>query len=1177
MVKAKKKDYLEMAVNNADYQSLIDLSSRHRNKRMQFSFCDQLKRIKEPELPKLMSKLITLLMEYLKKNLDENATIDWTSLDPENCKMIGLFIQATIDIALAVIQCNLTLACRLELIHLAVLLHGIMLPMPDIMDYVKNCIAHYCEKLFSTGHVIDNCKYFFSNVLLYLLRKTLAKKGLKSDVKRLYSIRKILEHVIKMDGAPTAELWTLFKQCAVSQTYLSILEGQKFLALIMTLDIDRLLEIHKIIKTHLPEINAKTAMAYGRAYFEAWCHAVNNNNQELKSVIEISCLQDFIVMAIQSKVKHILPLIRKILAQYHIHKKEQHVSKMLYSMYQPIIWRYIRNPNGLYRANAAQLFLDIFPLEDPDMNVVNTNLELNDQLLLIRDLLVDDFPIVRITTVIGICVSMSVNWEVFPEEMLKTFFRIIVDDLSRDSATPEVRIAVVKGLKCLLENPLTVRCLVSVLPKMTGLFHDISENVRIAFCQLLLRVKKISAIKYFEIVPIHHLFARMEEDCHAVKKAISNLLYNSYFPKNEDAKVWLGRCLEIIKSERLATRVFFSYAACFVGMEGAVRFMVQSARAVHFYVKTKNSSEHIDMEMSNKENIQSFSDYINSLEEAVGFSNLKVVSSLMDAIAVLWMSLKADPKNDMEEHKSVLKMLVARMGQPLSDLCLYYKDTEAWESVFYLSSFLPQSNVPTLASLCFWRLKNLPPDACEDDYMTLIECLMNQLQAFELLNLIKEWIEVGLNNSYVPPPAKKQKRGKGKSGDNIYFDQPKPYLANRMLDSILNNRTVQKPALIHTEPLQEITYFSDTIKSKLEKFNARLINDVEADFLNLLTYNIIRITVFLHYTDEHDGAVPLLNDFIKWTDKKLLQHIENINEIKNSFTSLIHRICENLCKVMSDVTALGFFDPDDCQYLEFIYKLLGTGLGYKFALIASRFLYKHAASSQLMILLGNSNIMMQHHLDYLCKILVRLCNETALEKIPTPELGEVAFTLSNVMQIVHNHIFKMKEPTSQVFKCILKNILDHVVIKTSEIVEEMDEDPFDRLSFPEISNFFLSIINLKPKLIRMYLQCLTEMFKDSKEMDISTWIAYWMLVWYILCSKTVTQPVIKEISVLVSHLEKYLNNLYPREKDPEADNPSEQQPGSVPMQLFQVHCHTELIKLKSRLKSKLHGPKIVKN
>lgn len=59
----------------------------------------------------------------------------------------------------------------------------------------------------------------------------------------------------------------------------------------------------------------------------------------------------------------------------------------------------------------------------------------------------------------------------------------------------------------------------------------------------------------------------MEEDCHAVKKCLSNLLHNSYFPKNQDPKVWLGRCLEIIKTERIASRVFFSYVSNFIGVD----------------------------------------------------------------------------------------------------------------------------------------------------------------------------------------------------------------------------------------------------------------------------------------------------------------------------------------------------------------------------------------------------------------------------------------------------------------------------------------------------------------------------------------------------------------------------------------------------------------------------------
>lgn len=88
-------------------------------------------------------------------------------------------------------------------------------------------------------------------------------------------------------------------------------------------------------------------------------------------------------------------------------------------------------------------------------------------------------------------------------------------------------------------------------------------------------------------------------------------------------------------------------------------------------------------------------------------------------------------------------------------LFFLFQDTEAWEPVFYLSSFLPFSAVASLSSLCFMRIRNLPPDAQESDYMTLLECLANQFQMLELLNILKEWIETGLSSSYKPPPAKK--------------------------------------------------------------------------------------------------------------------------------------------------------------------------------------------------------------------------------------------------------------------------------------------------------------------------------------------------------------------------------------------------------------------------------------
>lgn len=64
------------------------------------------------------------------------------------------------------------------------------------------------------------------------------------------------------------------------------------------------------------------------------------------------------------------------------------------------------------------------------------------------------------------------------------------------------------------------------------------------------------------------------------------------------------------------------------------------------------------------------------------------------------------------------------------------------------------------------------------------------------------------------------------------------------------------------------------------------------------------------------------------------------------------------------------------------------------------------------------------------------------------EVGEITFTLGNVMQIVHNHVNKLTELSSQVFKTILKNIVDCSAVKFEEIVEEVSLYVF--FSFYEI-------------------------------------------------------------------------------------------------------------------------------
>jgi condensin-2 complex subunit G2 len=52
-----------------------------------------------------------------------------------------------------------------------------------------------------------------------------------------------------------------------------------------------------------------------------------------------------------------------------------------------------------------------------------------------------------------------------------------------------------QGVSTLLDNPLVHPLLKNILPEMRNLVHDTSEKVRIAFIDLLLKVKGMRAIK----------------------------------------------------------------------------------------------------------------------------------------------------------------------------------------------------------------------------------------------------------------------------------------------------------------------------------------------------------------------------------------------------------------------------------------------------------------------------------------------------------------------------------------------------------------------------------------------------------------------------------------------------------------------------------------------------------
>ncbi|KAF8793783.1 Condensin-2 complex subunit G2 like protein [Argiope bruennichi] len=800
------------AVKDIKNGKLVEYAIQNKSKKSSFMFKSILKQLSIEEIDNMwddLSKVVinqvdTIIIGTTKRSPNKSKAI---SPSKKACLEVSNIIQAAIDLAAVILDQRMPVSQGL--LHMVVFLNRIIFELPSSLDNLKNSIALLCEKIFHFDYLDQDHELVTFNAFLYLMQRSLAQKHMKKDVKRVFALRSLIPKVISMkEEVDVNEVFNLYKKCVTSSLYLSMLEGQKIIKLILAINNEYVSQIHEAIKRNLSSATLAQGSAYGKAYFNAWALAVKTKNEELQKDLEI-CFQDFITMAVNGRRKALVAVVRKILAQFNSQKKDIRVSKLLYISYQPILWRSLRHPDGLIRANSARLFLDVFPLEDPEVKLVAVDQELNEQLLLIKDLLIDEYPIVRSTAVIGLCIAMSVNWELFPEDILKTYFTIIVNDLSCDSSSTDVRCAVAKGFKVLLENPLTLPTMQVILPRLKPLFHDISDPVRIAFCQLLLRVKKISAIKYFNIVPIEHLLARMEEDS-VISKLIVNLVYNSYFPKDESPDGWLTRCIEMIKADRGASRVFFQYAPGFIGLDTTAQFMIHAVKSIDFYTMSYN--QFVEKATTKKE-----LDYLNENMEIlkdVGFHDPDVVSGLLDAVSIMWLS--SLHSLEKPENKSLLKLIVGKIAKPLGKLPHFYQNTSVWNSIYYLSSFMPTELVPNLASLCFFKLKDLDSSADPHDYMTLLECLCNHNQVAGLIMLFKEWIEAGFQlPADKPPAAKKRKSKKSIQPMEPRFD--KHLLAAYLLNAVLDHRSCQKAILRkHAEVLKDMLSFTDDLKRKVE-------------------------------------------------------------------------------------------------------------------------------------------------------------------------------------------------------------------------------------------------------------------------------------------------------------------------------------------------------------------------
>ena len=159
-----------------------------------------------------------------------------------------------------------------------------------------------------------------------------------------------------------------------------------------------------------------------------------------------------------------------------------------------------------------------------------------------QDLLRDRAVVVRVVAILGVCRVISTFWDITPSTVIKTFLQELVENLAWDTASINVRVAVLQvcvcvcvlhvcvhvcwcgcvswilvkvlvtfdpqGLCVVLKNRTSHHIMKRVLPFLQPCIHDTSEKVRLAFLDLLFMVKGLGTVKVWAICSVEHLLGK---------------------------------------------------------------------------------------------------------------------------------------------------------------------------------------------------------------------------------------------------------------------------------------------------------------------------------------------------------------------------------------------------------------------------------------------------------------------------------------------------------------------------------------------------------------------------------------------------------------------------------------------------------------------------------------------
>ncbi|KAM9387522.1 condensin-2 complex subunit G2 [Phaethornis superciliosus] len=919
-----KREAFLQAVSKESIEDFLLYTQDPKNKFPHFDLNELLQELPRKQKEVLWERLTQLLTETLM----ENPVETWQRIEdgesnnameveilPEMKQTVAVIqgVTAVVTASIPVVDETANYKALLECIFI---LNGIFPALRESEKVLQGALQHVCEMWWEKG--LEGKEQLGKTLFTILLRKSLNKSAMGTDIVRLWNLHQTLL-CFDYDSEESNEVKDLLLQCFMSVKHIKKEEGRRFLSFLFSWNVNFIKMIHGTVKNQL-QFFPRSLMEYiSEVYFRAW----KKVSGEFLEILEHNCIQDFMHHGIHlPRSSSVHCKVREVLIYFHKQSKvRQGVEEMLYRLYQPILWRALKARNSEVRSNAAFLFVDAFPVRDPSFNSEEMDNEIQKQFEELFSLLEDPHPVVRSTGILGVTQITSKYWEMIPPTILADLLKKLTGELACDITSADVRSSVFKCLPIILDNKLSHPLLEQLLPAVKHSLHDSSEKVRVAFVDMLLKVKATKAAKFWKICPMEHLLTRLEVDSRPVSRRIVNLLFSSFFPINQPEDVWCERCVTLIQMNSAAARKFYQYAYEYTAPTNIAKLMLTIRRCLNACIqkaKTESLHESDEDDENEKENTS-------VLNNVLSTADVASMASLLEITVILWKSIH----KALDHNEDAKEYAIRKFASVLPEYFKEFKDDRCTTPLVILASFMPPAAIPTFSCGVISRLRNIDNRADQSKYVTLIDCMCRWGKVGHILELICDWLSDTLVQRKSIKTSERRVR--------IHVThESKPELALDYTEYLLTH-PVNRGCLLSV-PKQKLKKLlkilgaaKDVLGSILNATDAGSGNCKQATALRAFSL-FCRLSIHLQNKLSEDGKdhLSLLKETGAWIESQVLPFIQGSDQedgiLKyNNVSELIFKAYLTVCK---DVIMVGLGDTMfQVQLLDMCLLVIQTGRG----------------------------------------------------------------------------------------------------------------------------------------------------------------------------------------------------------------------------------------------------------